>query len=261
MYRKRNILGISIDDYWFDFEKYLKSDCWISIFHSNEKIGNENYFIKIKEKTFHIDLSNTHDEIFSKFKKKSARYQIKKAEKVGVIIKLAVTQDDKEDFRGFLKNFASQKGISKFEDDENLDNYDIFYALSPQGDYLGGGAFIYDNKNITYRYKYGATNHAYGENDLIIWEAIKYAKNEGFLIFDLGGVPDQKVVNKEGYNYGVYKFKEKFGGDLSNFYTYVKIKNILIPLFWILRKIVKYFFNNDFNSLLYFVGIFRKNNC
>jgi len=61
---------------------------------------------------------------------------------------------------------------------------------------------------------YAAGNHEYYSkypNDVTMWEAIKWAKENGFEIFDFGGAghPEKK--------YGVRDFKKKFGGREVNF--------------------------------------------
>lgn len=54
-------------------------------------------------------------------------------------------------------------------------------------------------------------------NDLLPWEAILWAKRNGYKTFDFGG------AGKPGIPYGVRDFKLKFGGELVNFGRFEKI--------------------------------------
>lgn len=54
-------------------------------------------------------------------------------------------------------------------------------------------------------------------NDLLPWEAMLWAKRNGYKTFDFGG------AGKPGVPYGVRDFKLKFGGELVNFGRFQKI--------------------------------------
>ena len=67
-------------------------------------------------------------------------------------------------------------------------------------------------------------------NDLLVWYSIKYAINNGFEIFDMGG------AGKPDEIYGVRDFKKKFGGTevcygrykcIYNNFTYSTIMKLL----------------------------------
>jgi len=254
MYRKRRIFGLQIWDYWFDDKQFINTKSSLSILRSDKKLRKKYYSFKLLEKTYKIDLRQDKKEIFSKFKKKSAQYSIKKAKKCGVKIIIANTKEEKMKFRQFLDGFAKNMSIPAFALDESLDPYSIFNAYSQEDEYLGGVAFIHDTQKKTFRYKYGATSYKYNENDLLIWKAILFAKKNNYLFFDLGGVP----IVKSPENEGRFKFKEKFGGDLVDFYTYIKVKKTLIPLLYTSNFIVFLFFKNDYNKLFrYLKGLIK----
>jgi lipid II:glycine glycyltransferase (peptidoglycan interpeptide bridge formation enzyme) len=56
-------------------------------------------------------------------------------------------------------------------------------------------------------------------NDLVIWEILKWGKENGYRIFDFGGAgrPDRE--------YGVREYKKKFGGATLNLGRYQKVHN------------------------------------
>jgi peptidoglycan pentaglycine glycine transferase (the first glycine) len=49
-------------------------------------------------------------------------------------------------------------------------------------------------------------------NHLLQWEAIRLAKRKGCRTYDLWGAPDE--FNESDGLWGVYRFKEGFGGDV-----------------------------------------------
>lgn len=249
MKRNRKIFGLRIEDIWFDTNAFKKSNSPITILHTPTKI-KEKGIIALNEKTFYIDLTKPTEEIFEGFDKKSKRYAIKKAEKDGVDIRLASNSEEIEKFYQFFSKFAQAKKIPQIEKKE-LENYDIFYALSINKNYLGGCAFIKSNDKSIYRYKHGATSYQYNENNILIWKAIQYAKEQGYLIFDLGGVKIVEDKNSDYYKH--YQFKEKFGGKIVDFYSYIKIKQPILFLTIPFRLGVQILFNGDYNGATNFL--------
>jgi lipid II:glycine glycyltransferase (peptidoglycan interpeptide bridge formation enzyme) len=62
-------------------------------------------------------------------------------------------------------------------------------------------------------YMYGASTEKHRNlmpNHLLQWEAIRWAKGEGCTVYDMWGAPD--VLNEDDPLWGVYRFKEGFGG-------------------------------------------------
>ena len=251
MVRTRRFFLLKLSDYWFDESAFDHSISAISTLQTHKKLDQNKFSFKINFKTFHIDLSKSLEDIFTSFEPKSARYPIRKAEKAGVIIKRAETEKEKKDFNLFFKKFAEEKKIPLIQEEE-LSFYDVFYALSPTGELLGGTAFVKADDKSVYRYKHGATGHKYNENDLLLWTAIKYAKEAGYHYFDLGGVLITNDVNS--YYHRHFKFKEKFGGELVDFYTYVKIRKPLSLLMFIPDLVVKLFFKRDYNGFINFLN-------
>jgi lipid II:glycine glycyltransferase (peptidoglycan interpeptide bridge formation enzyme) len=62
-------------------------------------------------------------------------------------------------------------------------------------------------------YLYGMSTHLHREkmpNHLLHWEAIRWAKAHGCEAYDFVGAPDK--LNEQDPMWGVYRFKEGFGG-------------------------------------------------
>ena len=251
MIRTRRIFFIGIDDVWFDKPGFINSKKSISILHTQLEIERKKYSVRVIEKTFLIDLRHPIDKIFNAFEPKSARYPIRKAERDGIIVKKATTEKDRQDFISFFKQFSEQKKIPNIKEDD-LQWQDIFCAYSPGGEFIGGASFIKANDKTVYRYKHGATNYTGNANDLLLWHAIQHSKEAGFVFFDLGGVRVNQ--NKNSYYYRHYKFKEKFGGVISDFYTYIKIKKPLSYFMIFPDLFVKLFFKDDYTSFINFLS-------
>jgi serine/alanine adding enzyme len=79
-------------------------------------------------------------------------------------------------------------------------------------------------KNMVYDW-YSGYNHQFSylcPNDLLTWDSIRWAKERGFRIYDMGG------AGKPGVQYGVRNFKIKFGGKLENTGRYMRIHKSLL---------------------------------
>lgn len=249
MFRKKNILFFKVDDCWFDKEIYTASKAPITIYHGPDVEGLA-YGIVIKEYTFAIDLSQTEDAIMSKFDRKGLTYSIRHAEKKGYTSKKA-NEAEKKEFVIFFNGFAKKKGIPGVTNTEIAD-MDVYTSYSPDGILIGGTAFIKSADKRTYRYKHGANVYSTNANDMMLWTAIKAARREGYGMFDLGGI--RITEDKDSYYYRHYKYKEKFGGEIVEFYTCVKACFIFTPIILMLNFVVRVFFDSDFNGLINFIN-------
>ena len=90
-------------------------------------------------------------------------------------------------------------------------------------------------------YYLGATDYELTKtsqaSNLLHFEIIRYAKNSGYAIYDLGGGVPMNPDPKQ-YMYGVYIFKKNFGGTLTVFDGGYLIfsKN----RYWLFQKLMKY---------------------
>ena len=69
-------------------------------------------------------------------------------------------------------------------------------------------------------------------NRMIIWEAIKHAKSEGFEFFDLGGINPNSEKQKDIF---LAQFKEAFGGERKECFYYYKVYSKLLKFLMKLR--------------------------
>ena len=70
-------------------------------------------------------------------------------------------------------------------------------------------------------------------NRLLLWQAIKYAKESGRQYFDLGGISPQ---SKNPKLVSLAEFKEAFGGQRQKCYYYFKVYSPLIKWWMRLRR-------------------------
>jgi lipid II:glycine glycyltransferase (peptidoglycan interpeptide bridge formation enzyme) len=229
-----------------DTEAYRKSPNSISLLRSHDELPEKEYFLKIGYKTFLIDLSKTKEAIYSAFDYTGARYKINKAQKKGVIVKKAETAAEKQKFYDFYQAFAGdpkRKNKILVLQEEELNRLDVFCAVSAEGEYLGGTGLLPSPDRRYLLYKYSATLHRSCENELLLWHAIQYAKDAQYAYFDMSWM--WPAEDEQSDQYRLYQFKKKFGGDLVDFYTYVKLKGLFKVPGALFKLILKYFFKGD----------------
>jgi len=168
-----------------------------------------------------INLQQTSDDILSSMKPKW-RYNIKLAEKKGVMVKII---SDIGVFYSLLKETAKRDGISIHNieyyqtlynlcDENETGNVKIYlYAASHESDTLAAIIVLYYNKTATYLY--GASSSV--KRNLMApyalqWRAMRDAKDAGCETYDLFGIPPDDNPNHPMS--GLYLFKTGFGGEI-----------------------------------------------
>lgn len=251
---KRKLLFFTLYYYWMDTEAFFDSKHYISLLRTHDELPEKEYFLRIIYKTFLIDLSKSKEEIYAAFDATGARYKIKKAIKSGVVVKRAETAEEKKKFYNFYQAFVEdpkrKNKILVLQQDE-LDKLNIFYAISAEGEYLGGTGLLTSPDKRYLLYKYAATLHRFCENELILWHAIQYAKDAGYACFDMSWI--WPTEDKSSDQYRLYQFKKKFGGTLVNFYSYVKLRGLFKVPGAFSKVILKYFFRGDINNFTLFL--------
>lgn len=174
---------------------------------------------------FHLSTTSI-EEVKSRISKSRLR-QIKKAQKQGVVWKVAETEEEIGVFYEILKELYVTK-IKK-----PLFNYDFFinFFKSNIGKYLLviynqtviGGIMcpIFASKGI-YEYYVCGKDSEYKEqypSIMATWSAIEYATQNNIPLFDFmgAGQPDEE--------YGVRDFKTRFGGELVEHGRFIKVLN------------------------------------
>lgn len=196
--------------------------------------------------TLTIDLTQDQDKIWQDMKKKSCRYFINRAMKSGVIIK---RNENYEKFFEMNTEFRKKKGLTLTS--ETIDfwkaHFTLFTAEYNQ-ELIGGQLFIEDNVNI--RWYIGSSKRLQvnkemailisSANRLMLWEAIKYAKQKGLKEFDFGGYYTGKAPDRQKEQINV--FKASFGGKFTIHYIYEKYYSMI---YYLIAKL-----NNMFELLV-----------
>lgn len=193
----------------------------------NWKFFNKIFNVEYLNDVVIIDLTKDLEEIWKNIKK-GHRYNIKKSVEEGCIIEIISKPliSDIEDFVNLYyesmdKNKAPKKyyfPMESINDHFNLLNSVLIKVKYKKG-IIGASMFIFWDKIIHYH----LSGAAYGfkglySSDLILWEAIKWAKENGFKYLHLGG--------GRGKNDSLFEFKKGFSKEILPFYIGKKIFNM-----------------------------------
>jgi lipid II:glycine glycyltransferase (peptidoglycan interpeptide bridge formation enzyme) len=208
---------------------------------------------RIFSKTFYtifINLTKDKDAIFAEFDK-ITKYQINKAKnRENIQISTIDEKNKKNEFYSFYNAFAKTKNLSPIlESDVNrLINNDMIkirtaiynnevlvyhsYILSNKRVRLMHSASLFrDSTDTTFRNLIGRANR------LLHWDDICFFKENGYLIYDLGGYSiDKNNIETQAIN----NFKEGFGEIISKEY----ISQIPLTFKGYIFVFLKYFFGH-----------------
>lgn len=170
----------------------------------------------------HLD---TEEDMWSRIGR-GRRQQIRKAQKNGLFVKTFIDECLTEDL---IED--GYKSISEVYRRANLPLVDIkqidaarrnhilclFVVYTSDGSVAGGRFALRFGKTLYgwYAGSYQKYLHLF-PNDILIWETIKWAMQNGFTVFDYGGAGSP---NKE---YGVRNYKSQLGGELVNWGRFEK---------------------------------------
>jgi peptidoglycan pentaglycine glycine transferase (the first glycine) len=186
--------------------------------------------------TILIDLRPGEDELLASMKAKT-RYNVRLAARRGVKVRVGDPDDlplfyemyaetgKRDDF--IIRPFAYYQDAWRAFVEAGLA---CLFLAEYEGEPLAGLiAFRFGQRAW---YMYGASTEKHRNlmpNHLLQWEAIRWAKGEGCTVYDLWGAPD--VLSEEDPLWGVYRFKEGFGGQFVRHigaYDYPVSR----PLYW-----------------------------
>lgn len=175
--------------------------------------------------TFHIDLTKSAEELYKQFKPKT-RYNIKIAEKHGVIVKDET--DNPQAFEHYIE--LSKKTWRRQHFRGHTEHYHrlMWQTLQPTGiahllvayyDNIPLTAWVLFLYNDTLYYPYGASSDEYKHvmaSNLMMAQAIDWGKKNGAKTFDLWGSlgPNPDPAHEW---YGFHRFKEGYGGTLVEY--------------------------------------------
>jgi len=216
----------------------------------DEKLFRELFNSSEKCATFIVDLNQDEEDIFKAYEKRK-RNSIRKALKMKVEIKIL---EGKSGFSliadyCYLQNKMFKHKSNSYSDiyaksEEHLKSIlsskqkTIIAIAYYEGQPVVGNILVSHKKSI-YAYL-GASdnmlNRTTNASTLLEHECMLYAKRQGYLSYDLGGIPP-KVPDKSDGLYGVFLYKKGFGGERYVFdcsgYTLRKYRYRFV---WWLRK-------------------------
>ena len=168
-----------------------------------------------------IDLHPSEEEMLARMKQKT-RYNIRLAEKKGVLVRIGTL----EDLDMLYKMYAETSVRDRFVIRDNGYYQTVWKTFMSSeeptcepliADVDGepvAAIFVFYFAGRAY-YVYGMSRNAHREKMptyLLQWEAMKRAKAKGCDVYDLWGAPD--VFDESDSMWGVYRFKEGLGGEL-----------------------------------------------
>lgn len=174
--------------------------------------------------TFQLNLDKPEDELFQQLKSKT-RYNINLAYKKGVRIVEDTTEQGMEIYLDILSETTKRQGFyahspqyfrQMWQELGKTGMLRIFHAVYEDTVVTSWIMFVWGN--VLY-YPYGASRSIHRNvmaSNLLMWEMIKFGKNEGCRMFDMWGSLGPTPNTKDPW-YGFHRFKEGYGGQLTEF--------------------------------------------
>jgi len=164
--------------------------------------------------TIRLNLRDDLDKIFSNLKK-NTRWEVKRAEKDGVLVK---RRDNEKDLRIVYRLYAEamkkdRLSYGYFKNLWETFKNDILILIAFYQNQPLSAVFIpFFNKKCWYLFGGSTKKHpTCNSSQLLQWEAIRLAKERGAELYDFQGIPCTEPKNS--HDKGVLQFKEGFGGE------------------------------------------------
>lgn len=184
--------------------------------------------------TIEIDLTKSEEELWGRLDK-DARWGVKKGQKSGLKVDIFNKESAWNEFYDIYKGTIIKGGIVPKDKLGLQKEVDILLLCIKDNKIIAGAAIKTEGEKTRL-----VLNASLGEflrfqpNNVLYWEMIKWSKNNGYKICDLGGY---QLNAKPGHKlYEVNRFKERWGGELKRYYIYSKN-----PLYILGRKIIRNF--------------------
>lgn len=178
-------------------------------------------------RTIMVDLNGSDDEILARMKQKT-RYNIRLSSRKGVTVRRGIKQDV-DIFNHLIQQTGRRNEFGVHAPEYYRDAFDFFspdrvamFIAEYEGTPLSAVMVFAHGRRAAYLY--GASSDKERQrmpNYAVQWAAMLWAKENGFLAYDLWGVPDYSLDELESQFkdrhddlWGVYRFKRGFGGDL-----------------------------------------------
>jgi lipid II:glycine glycyltransferase (peptidoglycan interpeptide bridge formation enzyme) len=235
---------------------YLRKNRVVSLYispmtRSNDgEILRELGFSRDRNATFIVDLQKEEDEIYNSFKRE-CRYEIRQALCRGVEIKFYEGDEAKSRISEYMMlqeilfahkkgNYSKQYYKSEYFLNKIFDTCcsQTILAVAYFNQKPAAANIFVLYKNQSYYYfgvsDFNAIKRSFASK-LLMYEMIKYARENGMKYHDQGGIPystDPSISTN-----GVYRFKKEFGGERKEFdIGYYVIREKSFKLIWNLQK-------------------------
>lgn len=180
-------------------------------------IFKKNGFSEDTRATIVVDTSKDLEDIWNGVERKTARWGVKKAKKLGVKIREAkdkewdlfarmyeetckrdsIKPDDLEDIKLTKKHL---KGVAKL------------IVAEFEGKIIAGSIYSIFRKRMLHMYNASSSKYLYTQpNNLLYWYMVEECKKKNLDELDLGGIAS---ITKKGKTRGVNRFKERWGGNI-----------------------------------------------
>jgi lipid II:glycine glycyltransferase (peptidoglycan interpeptide bridge formation enzyme) len=187
----------------------------------NENLLNKLVVTDVDSCTFIISLKQDIDQIYKKIRG-SRRTSIRKGEKKGTIVREAHNIDDLKNFyetyvdtMSRLKNTPLPYRFFDFVWNAFVIKDEAQIFIAEYENKVIGGILLLLHKDICHAWSCGSL-YEYTDKrplDLLIWDSIKWAHDQEYNIFDLGG-----TINDPSS--GLYFYKKTWGGEKKDLYNH-----------------------------------------
>lgn len=180
-------------------------------------------------RTLILDLNRPLDDIWRALNKK-ARWGVRKAERLGVKVMIAETYSEWRKYYDLHVLHSQKKHYSTdpfefFNEMFKLQSQNIsrLFIAKYDGQIIAGSLFLIYGENMIFLNNASLDAFlSYNPNNLIQWASIKWAKENGIVLYDLNGLPWEKTP----YLKGIYEYKKRWDGNVY-WYNYYLNKQFL----------------------------------
>ena len=211
-----------------EFTKYL-TDYGFKI-----KSGGANFEAIQPKYVFRLNIEGkTEEEVLMGFHQKW-RYNIRLAMKKGVEVKICGKEmvpafADLMLTTGVRDGFVTRQPEYFADMLDNLGEHARLYMAFSEGTPIAGTLAIHYGDKVWYLYGASSNEHRnLMPNYLLQWSMIQWAIETGCRIYDFRGVSG--IVSEDNPLYGLYRFKQGFGGDFTEFIG--EMDYVLSPAFY-----------------------------
>jgi len=209
-----------------EIEEALRKFMIVSLMQADKTLMEKFSRYAFRVKPFHttiVDLSLDEATLWSRLDKKSTRYEIKKAEKMGVEISVNVELDNAYQLiNQFIMTRRYRRPILPREWQSILEYADVWCGLY-NGNVYVVHVLLKDGMNRVRLLMSATRQRASSEvkrvvsplNRAMHWREILHYKRSGIRLYDFGGIE----LDRESPTYTIMQFKLSFGGDIITEYT------------------------------------------